>query len=398
MRILHVVRGMSNSSGTTHIVRALANHQSQLGHTVRVMTVERRGEEVTLPAGPGLASEVLPGTWVGLQRWRILKNFGYSRPFRQRIQAVIGDTEVVHIHAIWNYPTFCAMKAASRAGVPYAVSPQGSLEDWALGQSQRIKSIYGRYWERELYDRASAMLVLTEAEAEQCRRYGIRSPIERLPNGVEPRPLVNQDERRALRAKWNGSDGVPILLFLSRLHLKKGIDLLIEAVAKVSISKPFEVWIAGHDAHGDLDERLKRMVVELGLRERIRFLGEVRGDAKFELMQAADVFVLPSHSEGMPMAVLEAMSCGTPVMITPGCNLPEVEAAGAGWIVQPKVEALAKAMKSILESSVEWEACGQRARALVEGKFAWRVLAEKSIAIYQRLAAQAKVPGGRGHG
>lgn len=377
MKILHIIRGLANSSGTTHIVGPLAEAQARLGHEVRVLTVAKAGEEAILPDSGLVKTEVFPMS--GRSR-----HFGFSVPYARALKSMMEWAEVVHVHAIWNFVSWWGMRAAARAGVPYVVAPQGSLEDWALGRSRHAKALYARLTEKPLFDRAGAMQALTEAEAIQCRRFRIRSSTPILPNGVDLEAIEGIEGREDLVARVAFPEGTRVLLFLSRIFPKKGLDLLLEGFAKAEAEGVCLV-IAGHDAGTGYRAQMEKRAEALGVANRVRFLGEVKGEEKFRVLRGADAFALTSYSEGLPVAVVEAMACGLPVLITPACNIPEVARAGAGWQVAPDAVAVASGIDEIFHNLKAAEDRGRRARALVEERFTWPRIAAESIRIYQSL-------------
>lgn len=374
MKILHVIRGLANSSGTTHIVVPLSEEQARQGCQVSVFHV-RKGAEPPVEPDPALVeSGCFPASLP-------LDNPGVSLEFARAIDRRIREFDVVHIHAVWNFPTWWAMRAAHRAGVPYLVAPQGSFEPWALAQNRWGKRLYGRFTERPLLQRAAWLQALTTTEAEQFRRQGLHAPAVIVPNGIDPgvfeRPAPRLTERLGL------PDEARTLLFLSRLHPKKGPDVLIEAFARLAPRHPeVTLAIAGHDAGSGYAAAIRALIARRGLEGRCRLLGEVRGADKVEILLGADAFVLPSHSEGLPVAVVEAMGAGLPVVITPGCNLPEVAEREAGYVVAPDPAAIAGALDTVFADPARARAMGENGRRLVRERFTWASIARRLIEVY----------------
>jgi glycosyltransferase involved in cell wall biosynthesis len=178
----------------------------------------------------------------------------------------------------------------------------------------------------------------------------------------------------------------PYMLVLSRLHPKKGLDVLLAAFALVAPALPrVTLVIAGNDAGSGYAEELKRLAAALEIGERCRFVGEVRGETKLDMLAGADAFVLPSHSEGLPVAAIEAMASALPVILSPGCNLQEVAAAGAGLIVEPSPEILSRAISSMFADPEAARAMGENGRWLVARKFTWPRIAGETLEIYRSL-------------
>jgi len=374
LRVLHVVRGLANSSGTTHIVLPLSEEQARQGARVCVMYVEKPPQPSVEP-DPSLVESRCFGQTLPLD------NPGISLDFARAIDRRIAEFDVVHVHAVWNFPTWWTMRAARRAGVPYMVAPQGSFEPWALGQNRWGKRVYGGLTEIPLLRRATWLQALTTAEAAQFRRTGLEAPSVIVPNGIDPRMF----DRPAppLAQRFGLPEGARTLLFLSRLHPKKGLDVLAEAFARLVATRPeVTLVVAGHDAGSGYGDEFRSMIARHGIEARCRLLGEVKGADKFEILLGADAFVLPSRSEGLPVAAIEAMGAGLPVVITPGCNLPEVAEEGAGLVVPLEPEALAGALEEVFANPARAREMGMRGRRLVRERFAWEVIARQLLGIY----------------
>lgn len=376
MRILHVVRGLANSSGTTHIVGPLAETQARQGHTVQVFYVEKPGQSAVTP-DPSLVESR------GFSMTVPTEHAGWSRPFARAVAGAVGQVDAVHVHAIWNFPTWWSMRQAHKAGVPYAVAPQGSLESWALGRSRYLKAVYAALAEKPYFDRAASVQALTEAEARQCRQFGIRAPIEILPNGVDLDAIDRVMGEADLRSELGLPSSAVLMLFLGRLFPKKGLDLLVPAFARLAADhQEAHLLIAGDDAGSGYRTTVERLVDRWRMHQRIRFLGEAQGDRKFQVMRGADAFVLPSYSEGLPVAVLEAMACRLPVVVTRHCNLDDVRTAEAGWVAEATVESVLDGLRAAAASAVERRRRGAAGRALVAERYTWDRIARNSLRLY----------------
>lgn len=374
MKILHVIRGLTNSSGTTHIVGPLAEEQARLGHDVSVYFVEKPPFEAVVPTHERVEVRSFPVTM-------LRGHPGVSVPFARAIDQNIRTFDIVHVHAVWNFPSFYAMRAALRAGVPFIVAPQGSLEPWALAAGSRARRAYAAHIEGPLIRRASGMQALTENEARQFEHFGFRGPISIVPNGVSADWLAL--ERASLVEELNLGPGSRTVLFLSRVHKKKGLSVLLNAFAAFAAgdSTTFLI-VAGDDAGSGHLEEIQRLAHDLKIAERCRFIGEVSGFQKRRILAGADVFALTSHSEGLPIALLEAMAAGLPVVATTGCNLPEIQSYDAGRVVDPKPDAVAAALREMLARPDDLRRQGENGRRLVAAKFTWPRIASNTIAAY----------------
>jgi glycosyltransferase involved in cell wall biosynthesis len=219
-----------------------------------------------------------------------------------------------------------------------------------------------------------------------------RTPIALVPNGVDLRPFEGLPARAELEGRHPELRGKFLLLFLGRLHAKKGLDLLSAAVAELARGAPeLHVLLAGRDegAGAGFLESLRGA----GLRDRVTCLGHVAGEAAGRAWGAADAFVLPSYSEGFSMAVLEALAARRPVLITTACHFPDVATAGAGLVVEPTREGVTEGLRGLLALSArERVAMGQAGRRLVEARFTWPIQARTLDGVYRWVVGGGPAP------
>ncbi len=200
-----------------------------------------------------------------------------------------------------------------------------------------------------------------------------------IPNGVAADFTVSGD----LRPLYHLGDG-PIVLFLGRLHERKGLQFLIPAFSQIIQAIPASrLLVVGPDS--GMLESMRILVAQLGIADRVTFTGMLTGADQRAALATADVFVLPAVGEGLSMAVLEAMAAGLPVIVTPGCNLPDVETRGAGLLVERAVEPLAAALRTLLTDADRRKAMGEQGRAWVRESFTWPAIAAQTEALYKQL-------------
>jgi glycosyltransferase involved in cell wall biosynthesis len=340
--------------------------------------------------------------------------------------------DLLHVHGLWGQASITVPRAARRLGIPYLVSPHGMLDRWALEHSSWKKRLAAAAYEGASLRGAACIHALCGSEADSIRAYGLKNPVCVVPNGVE---LVKAEsgKRKAERLKR----GRKVLLFLGRVHPKKGLVNAIRAWGKTrgqgAGDRGREEWafvIAGWDQGGH-EAELKQLATELGIpwadvRDRdaedsdFRFLlsefqlfftGPAFGGRKDALLRRADAFILPSFSEGLPMSVLEAWSYQLPVLMTDHCNLPEgfaAEAAirigtgvggrgqrsgvrGQGSGVRGREEGgreqpwgIDEGLEALFEMDEgERLSMGQRGRALVERQFSWPQVAAQMKEVYE---------------
>ncbi|WP_052201093.1 glycosyltransferase [Terriglobus sp. TAA 43] len=300
---------------------------------------------------------------------------------RSRFQTTVKGSIGVHIHGLWEASTLAACLVARRTRTPYVISPHGMLEPWALANKRRKKLVYTALFERRNLDGAACVHALTRAEALDCRRFGFKGSIAIIPNGID---IPASCDASLFRARFPRIKGKRVLLFLGRVHYKKGVDLLLHAWAKISDQHPDVVLvIAGPDSEGTV-AKVARLSVELKISSRVLFTDMLKGSAKWSALAASDYFVLPSHSEGLSVATLEALGCGLPVIISEQCNLPQVTEAGAGWQVKTDVDDIARTLTAALNISHEtYAVMSARAEALAQQNFSWKRVTDCMGQLYQ---------------
>jgi glycosyltransferase involved in cell wall biosynthesis len=247
------------------------------------------------------------------------------------------------------------------------------FDPWILNRSRWKKRLVHWLFEDANFRKVNLWRALTTKEAAQIREAGIKAPIVVTPNGLRLEDYTKPTDPTAPietplvpALKKTG----PRLLFLGRIHPKKGIDLLLAAWGKSRhLRKDWELVIAGPDEGGHLAQLQQLARGEQG--ERVIFTGPVTGGKKNALLHSADMFVLPSRSEGFPVALLEAMACELPVVATRECNCPEVGSAQSGWECDASVESMTTALQDALRASEsERKARGQNGRRVVETRYA----------------------------
>lgn len=317
-------------------------------------------------------------------------SLGYGRGMTGALLA--GEHDLLHQHGIWQFLSCSVGAWRKRTDRPVVISPRGMLDPWAVGNAAWKKRLAALLYERGNLDGAACIHALCEAERDAIRAYGIRVPVAVVPNGVDPAIA----DGPVLRPAW--ADRVPagsrIMLFLSRIHPKKGLAALIEAMAVAggADAVQWHLVVAGWNQGGHQQE-LEALVAARGLGGRVHFVGPVFGEEKRASLAAADAFVLPSLSEGLPMAVLEAWAFRLPVLMTPRCNLPEGARRGAAIEAESDVDGLADGI-TLLSAMSDGALCrmGLAGRALVEERFGWDSIAGRMTEVYRWACAGGPAP------
>jgi len=363
----------------TALVPWLSRAAGGLFDAVRNLTLEMERQHRYLPSVIGFDDskwEVDRPLWGNIQTQALPvrgpRAFGFAPGMAKALRQK--DPDLLHVHGLWMYSSAAAIRWA-RKGRPYIVSPHGMLDPWALKNSRWKKGVCAALYENRHLRGAACLHALNETEARAIRAYGLRNPLCVIPNGVEL-----PGERDVGYPKSNR-----YLLYLGRLHPKKGLPALIAAWSQIQRSAIEAEWhlnIAGWDQNGHRSE-LETLTKKLHVDATISFLGPQFGEAKARLFQEASAFILPSLSEGMPMTVLEAWSWQLPVVITPNCNLPEGAGAGAGIVTEPDVESIAVALRELISmSDAQLQSMGRKGRRLVEERFQWPCIVRQVTQVY----------------
>ncbi len=317
----------------------------------------------------------------------------FSRAIEVRawLRANLASYDVVHIHSLWRLvPTLSAIYAR-QLRVPYLIAPHTALSRWALEQKRPKKMLARMLVWNALFDAAAGFHALNELEAEEIMdcvgRTGPRAFV--VPNGVSLRefPQASQAAEMTTPAGTFGSldTGRPFILFLARLHVMKGPDLLLEAFALIAPERPdLQLAFAGPD-FGML-ETLRRRVVELRLADRVHFLGLVSGPAKLWLLGNAVCLCQPSRSEGFSLSILEAMASSCPVVISDCCKFPEVAEEGAGIVVPMAVTDIAAGLRLYASDAARRLVDGRAARQLIARRYTWEIVCKQAEHMYAQVA------------
>jgi glycosyltransferase involved in cell wall biosynthesis len=260
------------------------------------------------------------------------------------------------------------------------ISPRGSFEPWALNQSALKKRLAWFAFQKRILQSAALLCVTSEQEGQSLRALGLRAPLAVIPNGIE-----------MPHGQGPSFDKTPrTILFLSRVHPKKGLLNLVEAWRRIRPAG-WNVVVAGPDERGHRAE-VERAVASAGLEREIKFLGPVFGEAKHELYRTASLFVLPTHSENFGVVVVEALSHGVPVITTKAAPWGELETHRCGWWVDVGVAPLEQALKLATSASPdELREMGFRGKALAR-KYDWEAIAAKMVETYEWVLGTRSAP------
>lgn len=364
MRVLHLVNDLlETSGGPTRSVQLTASYLEVVGIENEIWHQGSAGRMLDL--GREVGCENLPNV--------LKKSVSITNIFQ--LGNKLSAFDIVHIHGLWTpFIHAAAMMCRSRS-VPYVVAPRGMLEPWALQQKKLKKKIAWVVYQKHDLQRASSIHCTSPLEADNVRRLLPCIKVEMIPNGTLLPDLskrVPYRDRRALR-----------LLFLSRIHPKKGVDLLIDVWSKLR-PKGWECVICGPGDVWYIDS-LKKRIARSGLTSEIQIIEAVSGKQKDLLFRSADLFVLPSHSENFGIVVAEALAYELPVVTTNQTPWSELELFNCGWFVEDSLHGIAEGLCNAMAlSESERAVMGTNGRSLVASKYTWDAVADRTRQMYLR--------------
>jgi glycosyltransferase involved in cell wall biosynthesis len=393
MRIVHVLPYYAPAWVFGGVVRAsygLTTALAAQGHAITVVTTDAGHGPAGLPANEMVAGvQVLrfPNVVPGLRRVNLSSPLG----LRRRLRAVLTQADVLHVHEFRTVENLLALPLARALGSPVVMSPHGTL-GYGAGRGAAKRGwdrLLGR-WSAAHIDRVAA---LTADEVLEARvlwaSFGLLLPeaqVAIVPNGVDPAEFAALPSRAVFRERWGIPFDAPLVLFMGRLHRRKGAHLLIEALPALP-----EVWLAVVGPDEGERAALGTLAECLDVSGRVVFTGLLTGPDQLAAFSGADLLALPAMGEGLPMVVLEAMAAGLPVAISAECHLPEVVQTRSGVQFEAlEAACVAATLAPLLANPGQRIAMGQRARALVNDRFTWEAVADRMSAVYEGLVARRK--------
>jgi glycosyltransferase involved in cell wall biosynthesis len=376
MRILHVIETLDpDAGGPPAVVLRLAAAQAALGHEVQV-------------ASPPLATSRQPAFRASLEGIPLIAKVRFISLSRaETVRWLVGrggglpEVDFVHLHGVWSPLILAAAAAARRAGIGYAVAPHGMLDPWSLQQKRWKKRFALAIGWRRMLDHARFLHVLNADEASLLTPLAVRCPSRVIPNGIFLEELLPLPEPGAFRAEFPALADRPYILFLSRLHHKKGLDRLAAGFARVA-AEDSEVHLVVAGPDGGAQPEFEAAISAAGLGARTHLTGPIYGRRKYAAMVDCSCFCLPSRQEGFSVAITEALAVGRPVVITPECHFPEVGSVDAGIVTSAEPEPLAAALLELLRDPARSAERGRRGADLVRHRFTWGRIAEATARAY----------------
>lgn len=380
MRVLRVIASLDpRQGGPVEGLLRSACALAALGHTTEVLTFDP-------PSAPYLADMAFPVHATG----PTMGKFGFTPRLTPWMSANIDRFDVAVLHGLWNYAPIGAWLGLRGTSLPYVQFAHGMLDPWFNSVQPVKRWAKQALWlvaQGHVLSDAQSVLFTSEEERIRARTsfFGPRYTERVIAYGAADMPSEPRAQHAAFAACLPGLAGRPYLLFLGRLHPKKGCDLLVDAFCEIAQRFPdLDLVMAGPCDNG-MREGLEALAAEHGLSNRIHFPGLLQGHAKWGAFRGAEAFVLPSHQENFGISVAEAMASGTPVLISDKVNIRrEVEASGAGLVAPDTLEGTRDLLERFLALAPAQSAeMGRKARLGYECHFSMDEAAEDLLRVLE---------------
>lgn len=378
MKILNVnmtldpITGGGSAERTIQISRAL----NRAGHQCTILTTDTGLSQAYLRKFSewGLNVIVLPSLW---------RRFYLPKPSPSLIKTLVADADVVNLMSHWTLINALVYRFAIKFAKPYTVCPAGALP--IFGRSKVLKKLYNHFIGSDIILNANKCIAIAPSEIDHFKSYGVqRDKVSMIPNGINPADYHETDGKN-FRAKYGIGDA-PIILFLGRLNIIKGPDMLLEAFclcAQDEQMKPYHLVFAGPDI--GMLSALRSIVDASVVKDRVHFTGHIGGMEKTDAYRAADFLAIPSRQEAMSIVVLEAGINETPVLITDQCGFDDVSAAEGGMVVAASVERLREGLLAMTGNRGKLKIMGHNLEVYVRENFLWDHAAIKYIELLTRV-------------
>jgi len=385
MKTLQIISSIYREDGGT--AAFAANFCTSLANTglgTTLITGKKEGCEL-LPIAPSVDHRFAKFGNTKLSQFLAASDF--SEKVSLHLQE-IEETAVVHVHGLWLWSNHLSLKVAVKLGVPVVVSPHGMLDTWDISHHGARKRLAMWLYQKKDLLKVSVLHACSMVEVTTIQSYKLGIPVACIPIGVD----VPEDISCPPVAPEFLNPNKKTALFLSRIHPKKGLKLLIEYWSQLQ-PENWQLIIAGIDNDGYLEEMLK-LISRLGMQNHIKYVGPVFGDAKDQLYRSSDLFLLPTHSENFGIVVPEALSYGVPVLTTTGTPwVDELVEFDCGWCCGPTMNSLKPVLtKALATEKSTLVAMGSRGREMVKQNYSWPAIGQKTHCLYNWLLGKALQP------
>ena len=369
-------------------IPGLCREMASRGWDVALLATDRDGES---------RLDVPLGTWVCRNGFRTqyfntvklpggLDRFALCENYRRTLRCEVPFADIVHVYSMYHYPAFWAGFYARKYTIPYILEPHGTLDTYMFARHRWRKRLFECLFERRNFHGAAAIRFLSETEASMARdNLGVSFTGAVIPTGIEPEEFHASNEAADVIRRYAIPADRQLIVFVGRLHIKKGIHLLIQAFIELARNDDkLHLVVIGPD--DGMEQRLRELVAQAKLDSRVTFTGLVIGQEKIDLMSAATVVAIPSYTENFCNVAIEAMALAVPVVVSSGVAIAQqIEDGGAGIVAVPAADAIATAIRQVLDEPDAIQRFGLAGQALTSRCFSWTAVGDHMDSLYRKL-------------
>lgn len=370
MKVLFFISSIdTKDGGPSRSVPMLAKGLAEIGIDVVLMTFRSKDMNIHSLQDTAVILKVLDSE----TSYKSIKEYIASKGF-----------DIIQLQSIWSYSYHQIAKIARSLKIPYIITPRGMLEPWSLAQSKWKKMLAMLLYQKTDLQNASCIFTTADMEAKHVHDLGINVPCSVIPNGIETEGYPCRASKSKIKKQ---------VLFLSRIHIKKGIELLLDAWKRIhDIYPEWLLMIVGNGEEKYVNS-LKSKIKDLELNGCVQISEPVFGTDKIAIYQSSSLFCLPSYSENFGMVVAEAMSCGVPVITTTNCPWNILNETNTGWCIDLSIDNLEKTLREAISmDSDELYEKGQQSSKLVFENFNYKNVAKRTNELYKWIIEGGKTP------
>lgn len=384
MRVLHVIPSVAPVyGGPSQAVIDMCRALTPCGVEPLVATTDADGHgRLSVEYGRIVSYRGAPTIFFPRQ---LTESFKYSRPLARWLAVHVPEFGAVHIHAVFSHACITAANACRRNGVPYIIRPLGTLDPWSMRQKSLRKRVLWHLGAKQALGGASAIHYTTAEEKRLAETsLGLRSGVV-IPLGISREFVAEPGAAEQFRDRHPTLGQHPYVLILCRLHPKKGLEPFLKVFLALTTDAEFTGWrlVVAGDGDPSYVAGLKRTVQEQNGDQRVLFTGWLGGEDKRAALRGAALMALPSHQENFGLSIVEALASGVPALVSPYVNLAgEIEAAGAGWVVDLEPAALREGLRRAMHDPDNRARRGAAGRELAVSRFTWPPIANQLAELY----------------
>lgn len=386
MKILHIVSSYSKQSyGLGTISMGLVKAQLELGEDVYIWSSDNKENVIWASSNYNIEQERLEGFPSDIS-FLNFSRIEHKRAISEK------SFDIVHQHSLWTAQSLIT-SILRKNGAKTCIAAHGTLSEYALNTSKIKKDIALNLFEKNNLKKSNTLHATSEYEIEDFRRLGLKNPIAYIENGIGSQFLQKKGDGDLFKIKYNLPKDKKVLLYLSRITPKKGLDMLLKSIFE--LNHKFDDWvlvIVGNDEFG-YQSVVENMIIEMKLAHRIFIIEPQLGDKKFDAFDASDFFILPSYSEGSPMVVVDALAYGIPVITTKSSSWKDLNDYECGFWVDIDVNSITDSLIRMIDLSSDMlNTYSKNARKLVNEKYLWDEIAKKTLSLYCWMLNKSQKP------